>query len=119
LRIEDISEFNIDYALVFTDSNACIFLQPFYAVVLHVEFEGEPRDVFIISDAAMHRLTVWHTRFTGPENRRELIGIAAYYGEDSGMPLVPPNNNKDESKAPSENPLTFSGVSPENHLKSF
>jgi len=53
----DIPEFNVDFALQWTDSAASIFIQPFDAVILHLDLEGDLWDVYIFSDVGMNRLT--------------------------------------------------------------
>jgi len=81
LRMAEPERFCIDYALQWTDSMATVFLQPMDAVVLHIEFEGTMRDVFIISDAGMNRLTVWQCTEPDGNGERELYKAIAYYGD--------------------------------------
>ncbi|UCC81107.1 MAG: T9SS type A sorting domain-containing protein [Candidatus Zixiibacteriota bacterium] len=83
MRTVDVEEFNIDYALWWTDSAACLFVGPFDAVFLHVEVDGEPMDAIIISDIGMNRLTTWLYKAPGLTGIRELQAISAYYCEDN------------------------------------
>ena len=82
LLIDGIEEFNVDFALQWSDSAAVLFLQPFDAVVLHTIFEENQVDVFIFSDAAMNRLTIWLCT-SGQGQTRELLYIAEYEGDDA------------------------------------
>lgn len=84
LRLGNVAEFNIDYALVWTDSAAVVFLQPIDAVVLHVDVLGQKKDVFIISDTGMNRLTVWQCTEPDANGKRLLEKATSYHGEDAG-----------------------------------
>ena len=79
----DIPEFNVDFALQWTDSAASIFIQPFDAVILHLDLEGDLWDVYIFSDVGMNRLTTWVLRVGGGRFGRELLSITEYCGEDA------------------------------------
>ena len=89
LRTTDIPEMNVDFAIAWTDSAASFFVYPFDAVVLHVNIEGVMTDVFVISDAACNRLTMWVAKPDGLAHR-ELQVIGEFDGEPG-----------DEFKAPS------------------
>lgn len=82
LQVDGIEEFNVDFALQWTDSAAVLFLQPFDAVVLHVVIKEELRDVFVFSDPAMNRLTVW-TCTSGKDRIREILDIVEYEADDA------------------------------------
>jgi hypothetical protein len=82
LQVDGIEEFNVDFALQWTDSAAVLFLQPFDAVVLHIGTPTAVLDVFIFSDPAMNRLTIW-TCMMGVHQTREILAIAEYEGEDA------------------------------------
>lgn len=77
-----IEEMNVDFAIAWTDSAASFFVLPFDAVILHTEVEGEPRDIFVISDAATNRLMVWMCTAAEGSGERELLTISAYYGPE-------------------------------------
>jgi sugar lactone lactonase YvrE len=81
LRLDEPLEFNLDYALQWTDSVACLFIGPYDAVVLHVDVGGQPRDVFVISDIGMQRLTMWMCTEPDPSGKRDLLVTAAYRGD--------------------------------------
>jgi len=81
LLIPSIPEFNVDFALQWTDSAAVLFLQPYDAVILHIEMFGALRDVFIFSDPAMNRLTSWVCT-SGESQEREIHSITEYTGDD-------------------------------------
>lgn len=81
LRLPDIQKLNIDYAIQWTDSAASLFVQPFDAVVLHVDVKGKPMDAFIISDIGMQRLAVWLCTEPSATGQRTLKAITAYRGE--------------------------------------
>lgn len=81
LRLDEPLEFNLDYALQWTDSVASLFIQPFDAVILHVEVDGQPRDVFIFSDIGMQRLTVWMCTEPDVSGKRQLLKVTAYRGQ--------------------------------------
>lgn len=81
LRLPNIQELNVDYAIQWTDSAASLFIQPFDAVVLHVVVEGTPMDAFIISDIGMHRLAVWLCTEPDSLGQRTLTAMTAYSGE--------------------------------------
>jgi hypothetical protein len=84
LFLPDIPELNLDFALQWTDSAAGLFLQPFDAVILHLNTEGELWDVYIFSDVGMNRLTIWVCSGNeGGRYERELFSITAYDGEDA------------------------------------
>ncbi|MCP4634413.1 MAG: T9SS type A sorting domain-containing protein [candidate division Zixibacteria bacterium] len=86
MGVSGIDEFNTDYALVMTDSAASLFVSPFDAIVLHVEYAGTMRDVFIISDIGMDRLTMWQSHINPAGTGRIPEHIAAYYGDPEGFP---------------------------------
>ncbi len=81
MRLDNPLEFNVDYALQWTDSAASLFIQPFDAVVLHVDVDDKPMDVFIISDIGMQRLTIWMCTEPDQAGKRELLLVTAYRGE--------------------------------------
>ncbi len=84
LLLPNIPEMNVDFALLWTDSAASLFIAPFDAVVLHVVVNGEPKDVFVISDIGMQRLTLWQCSAPGLTGERTLESITTYKGEDCG-----------------------------------
>jgi hypothetical protein len=88
LMVDGIEEFNVDFALQWTDSAAVLFLQPFDAVVLHVVIKEELRDVFVFSDPAMNRLTVW-TCTSGKYKTREILDIVDYEAGDANGLAAP------------------------------
>ena len=83
LLIDDIPEFNLDFALSWSDSAAGLFLQPFDGVELHVDVNGSMRDVFIFSDAGMNRLTAWMCTEPNGVRERSLLAITSYDGDDA------------------------------------
>jgi hypothetical protein len=89
LLIDDIPEFNLDFALAWSDSAAGLFLQPFDAVVLHVDVGGTMRDVFVFSDVGMNRLTAWMCSEPNASHERTLLKITSYDGDDIGGFIAP------------------------------
>jgi hypothetical protein len=84
----EIAEFNVDFAIAWTDSVASIFLHPIDAVILHIEMDGVARDVFVFSDAGQNRLTTFVCT-SGEERKRDIVSITAYDGEDAGYFKMP------------------------------
>ena len=80
----DIEEFTLDWALAWTDSMACLALHPFDAVVLHVQVNGIPKDVFVFSDDAFNRLTIWQCSAIDPNGNRTLEIISDYHCPEAG-----------------------------------
>jgi hypothetical protein len=76
-----IEELNLDYALQWSDSAAGLFLYPMDAVILHMEMDGQLRDVFVFSDAGMNRLTIFVCT-PGEGQEREILSVTAYDGAD-------------------------------------
>jgi len=79
--LTEIEELNIDYALVWTDSMASLFVDPVDAVILHVRSDGIPKDIFIISDAAQDRLAFFQCS-SGESKERAIEKMQVYRGED-------------------------------------
>jgi len=78
----DIQELNVDAALLWTDSLASLFAQPFDAIVLHV-IDGEAKDVFVISDPPQNRVAFFVCSEPS-EGVRRIERMGAYKGEDVG-----------------------------------
>jgi len=89
LMVEGILEFNVEKALELTDRYASIFINPFDAVFLHVEIDREIKDVIIISDAGMNRLTIWQCKNLAPGAERVIELVKEYECEDGGMLIAP------------------------------
>jgi hypothetical protein len=89
LRIPGIIEMNLDFALAWTDSAAGLFLAPYDAVILHVDVDGQPHDVYIFSDMGMQRLCIWMCTALDSAQNRYPETITAYYGEDCGFLRAP------------------------------
>ena len=89
LRIHEIPEMTLDFAISWTDSAAGFFLKPYDAAILHVRIDGNIHDVFIFSDAGMQRLCIWMC--TPPDNNGDRTPevVTAYYGEDCGYLSAP------------------------------
>lgn len=83
LMHEGIEEMNVEKALDITERWACFFADPFDAVFLHVEVDGQLKDIIIISDAAMDRLTIWQCKIVTPGTRRVIEGMKVYKCEDN------------------------------------
>ncbi|MCP4580573.1 MAG: T9SS type A sorting domain-containing protein [candidate division Zixibacteria bacterium] len=84
LMVDGIDEFNVEFALDMTNRYACIFVNPFDGVFLHVEVDGNILDILIISDVGMNRLTIWQCKNLVPGAKRSLELISAYKCEDGG-----------------------------------
>jgi len=83
LLCPDIPELNVDRALVWTDSLACLFVDPFDAVQLHIDFNGQMLDFFVISDPGQNRVAYFQCKF--PEaDKRKILSMGVYRGEDVG-----------------------------------
>lgn len=82
LRIQSIPEMNVDFAIAWTDSLTMLFLQPYDAVILHVQIGFVDHDVFIFSDAGMQRLLIWMLTPPDAQGHRLPEKFAVYYGED-------------------------------------
>ncbi len=80
LRVPEIPKMTIEMALEITNRHASFFLYPFDAVVLHVEVEGELRDVFIFSDLGQERLMLWQCLPPDGNGNRYIENVTAYYG---------------------------------------
>jgi hypothetical protein len=88
-RTANIDKMTLEKALELSKRHASFFLAPFDAVVLHVEVEGKPRDVFIISDISQQRLTIWQCTVPDASGNREIEAVTAYYGEEGDSLLAP------------------------------
>jgi hypothetical protein len=82
LRTTEIEEMNLDFAIAWTDSAAGLFIQPFDAAVLHVEFDGGMYDVFMITDLGMERIMIWMCTEPDQYGNREIAAITEYAGDD-------------------------------------
>jgi hypothetical protein len=81
LRVDGIQKMTVEKAIEITKKHASVFTAPFDALELHAEIDGQVKDIFIISDLAQRRLTIW--QFTSPDNNghRDLEKVIPYYGE--------------------------------------
>jgi len=89
LRVPGIEKLTLDFAIAWTDSCAGLFIQPFDAVVLHVNVDGTPHDVFMITDPGMQRLSIWMCTAPDGNGNRTIEVITDYLGDDCGLMKAP------------------------------
>ena len=92
LRLENIKEFNLDYAIASTDSTRGVYLAPRDALFLHVIVNDEPKDILVVSDAGFNRLLIWQCRPPAVDGHRYVECVTEYKGNDcDGQPLRAPS----------------------------
>ncbi|MCP4633663.1 MAG: T9SS type A sorting domain-containing protein [candidate division Zixibacteria bacterium] len=85
LGLEGIEEFNRDFGMEIIDSYGIVFGAPFDAVVLHIDFGSEVKDIVIFSDPGLNGLVILQTHIITGSTGRVLETVTHYFGtaEDS------------------------------------
>ena len=92
LRIDNISVFDLDYAIASSDSATGVYIAPQDAIMIHVIVNKDIKDILIVSDMVMNRLLIWQLTTPDQNSERQIEYVTEYEGHDcDGQRLKAPS----------------------------